>query len=183
MIKPSIRVQDLRWGIYAKQKADSTGTDGVGSGGINPRRGTVRPESTTSVIGHINLGEKPAGQPNMGKPYVGLEVAGAGNVTMGAGLRTTRKVWRNHRTLRCARQLSTLLTADPLRRGDSDSMVTRTRRATGEAFLAPAGKSWRRICPITRETGKWVEGERAADGSVVATKRGNACGAKGPCCW
>jgi len=64
------------------------------------------------------------------------------------------------------------VTADPLRRGDSDSMVTRTRRATGEALLAPARKSWRRICPITRETGKWVEGERAADGSVVATKRG-----------
>ena len=110
MIKPSIRLQDLRRGIYAKQKADSTGTDGVGIGGTNPRRGTVRTESTTSLIGHINLGEKSAGQPNMGKPYVGLDVAGAGNVAMGAGLRTTRKVWRNHRTLRCARQLSTLRT-------------------------------------------------------------------------
>ncbi len=109
MIKPSIRLQDLRWGIYAKKKANSTGTDGVGIGGTNPRCGTVRPESTTSLIGHINLGEKPAGQPNMGKPYVGLDVAGAGNVARGAGLRTTRKVWRNHRTLRCARQLSTLL--------------------------------------------------------------------------
>ncbi len=58
MIKPSIRLQDLRWGIYAKQKADSTGTDGVGIGGTNPRCGTARTESTTSLIGHINLGEE-----------------------------------------------------------------------------------------------------------------------------
>jgi len=42
MIESSMRVQDLRWGIYAKQKADSTGTDGVGIGGTNPRRGTAR---------------------------------------------------------------------------------------------------------------------------------------------
>ena len=108
MIKPSIRLQDLRRGIYDKKKADSTGADGVGIGGTNPRRGTARTESTTSLIGHINHGEKPAGQPNVGEPYVGLDVAAAGNVAMGAGLRTTRKVWRNHRTLRCARQLSTL---------------------------------------------------------------------------
>ena len=108
MIKPSIRLQDLRWGIYAKQKAETTGIDGVGSGGANPRRGTARTERTASLLGHINLGEKPAGQPSAGNLHAGLEVAGAGNVTMGAGLRTTRKVWRNHRTLRCARQLSTL---------------------------------------------------------------------------
>ena len=84
MIKPSIRLQDLRWGIYAKKKADSTGADGVGIGGTSPRRGTARPESTTSLIGHISLGEKPAGQPSAGNPHAGLEVAGAGNVAMGA---------------------------------------------------------------------------------------------------
>jgi hypothetical protein len=35
---------------------------------------------------------------------------------------------------------------------------------------------------ITGNTGKWVEGERVADGSVVVMKSGNADGAKGPCC-
>ena len=66
------------------------------------------------------------------------------------------------------------LTADPLRRGGSDSMVTRTRQATGEALLAPVRNHWRKVGPITSNTGKWVEGERVADGSVVAMNWGNA---------
>jgi len=74
MIKPSIRLQDLRWGIYAKQKAETTGIDGVGSGGANPRRGTARTERTASLLGHINLGEKPAGQPSAGNLHAGLRV-------------------------------------------------------------------------------------------------------------
>ena len=32
--------------------------------------------------------------------------------------------------------------------------------------------------PITGDTGKWAEGERVADGPVVAVKPGNAGGAK-----
>jgi hypothetical protein len=35
---------------------------------------------------------------------------------------------------------------------------------------------------ITGDTGKSVEGERVAERSAVATKSGNADGAKGPCC-
>lgn len=76
-----------------------------------------------------------------------------------------------------------VLTADPLRRGGSDSMVTRTRQATGETLLVPGRNHWRKVSPITSNTGKWVEGEREADGSEVAMNRGNAWGAKGPCCW
>jgi hypothetical protein len=35
---------------------------------------------------------------------------------------------------------------------------------------------------ITGNTGKSVDDERVAEGPVVATKRGNARGAKRPCC-
>jgi len=35
---------------------------------------------------------------------------------------------------------------------------------------------------ITGGPGKLAEDERVADGSVIAKKRGNACGAKGPYC-
>src|SRR3954470_21562717 len=35
---------------------------------------------------------------------------------------------------------------------------------------------------ITGSTGKSADDERVSDGSIVATKRGNARGAKGPCC-
>src|SRR3546814_6511326 len=55
--------------------------------------------------------------------------------------------------------------------------VTRTRRATGEALLAPLRKRRSQVRPITRD-GKWADGERVTDGSVIATKRGNARGAK-----
>jgi hypothetical protein len=72
--------------------------------------------------------------------------------------------------------------ADPLRRGGSDSTVTRTSRATGEALLAPVRNRRSKVGPITGNPGKWAEGERVADGSAVAMKSGNADGAKGPCC-
>ena len=72
--------------------------------------------------------------------------------------------------------------AGPLRRGGSGGTVTRTRRATGEALLAPPRNRRDRIRPITSAPGKWAEGERVAEGSAVAVKRGNARGAKGPCC-
>jgi len=74
-------------------------------------------------------------------------------------------------------------TADPLRRGDSGSTMTRTDRATGEALLAPVRNHRSKVGSITGDTGKWAEGERVADGRVVAWMRGNARGAKAPCCW
>jgi len=35
---------------------------------------------------------------------------------------------------------------------------------------------------ITGDTGKSENGERVTEGSVVAEKQSNVCGAKGPCC-
>ncbi len=54
---------------------------------------TVLPgtESAASAIGRISLDEKPTGQPSAGNSHAGLDVAGAGNVAMGAGLRPTTK--------------------------------------------------------------------------------------------
>jgi hypothetical protein len=72
--------------------------------------------------------------------------------------------------------------ADPLRRGGSDSTVTRTRQATGEALLVPPRNRRKGVCPITSAPGKWVDDERVAEGPAVAMRRGNARGAKGPCC-
>lgn len=37
-----------------------------------------------------------------------------------------------------------------------------------------------KVDPITGEPEKWIEGEREADGFVVAMKRRNGCGAKEP---
>jgi len=54
-------------------------------------------------------------------------------------------------------------------------MVTRTHRATGEALSAPVRNRWRKVSLINRDTGKWTEGGRVADGSVVVTKRSNVC--------
>ena len=72
--------------------------------------------------------------------------------------------------------------AGPLRRGGSDGTVTRARRATGEALLVPPRNRRSRVGPITGAPGKWADGERVAEGPAVATRRGNARGAKGPCC-
>jgi hypothetical protein len=68
------------------------------------------------------------------------------------------------------------------RRGGSDSTVARTCRATGEALLVPERNHRSKVDRITGTTGKTIEGERVADGSVVAMKRSNVRGAKGPCC-
>jgi hypothetical protein len=54
------------------------------------------------------------------------------------------------------------------RRGGSDSTVTRTCWATGEALLVPARNRRSRVGRITGQTGKSAEGERVAAGSVVA---------------
>jgi len=40
---------------------------------------------------------------------------------------------------------------------------------------------WSKVGLITGKPGKWAEGERVADGFVLAKKPGNAGGAKGPC--
>ena len=52
------------------------------------------------------------------------------------------------------------------RRGGSDSTVTRTCRATGEALLVPERNHRSRVDRITGATGKSIDGERVADGSV-----------------
>ena len=64
----------------------------------------------------------------------------------------------------------------------SDGTTTRTHRATGEALLVPTrnGGSW--VGRITGNTGKSADDERVTEGLIVATKRGNARGAKEPCC-
>jgi RNA-directed DNA polymerase len=59
--------------------------------------------------------------------------------------------------------------------------VTRTYRGTGEAFLVPGRNRRSKVGRITGDTGKAAEDEKVAAGSVVATKRSNVRGAKGPC--
>src|SRR5271166_1423388 len=61
--------------------------------------------------------------------------------------------------------------APTLRRGGSDSTVTRTCRATGEALLVPRRNHRSRVDRITGSTGKSIEGERVTDGFAVASKR------------
>ena len=73
-------------------------------------------------------------------------------------------------------------TFDSFRRGDSDSMVTRTNQATGEALLVPGRNFWSKVDSITVNSGKWIEGERVADGFVRAMNRSNIRGAKEPYC-
>src|SRR4051794_9005876 len=64
----------------------------------------------------------------------------------------------------------------------SDGTTTRTHRATGETLLVPTRKGGSWVGRITGSTGKSADDERVAEGSVVALRRGNARGAKGPCC-
>jgi len=64
----------------------------------------------------------------------------------------------------------------------SDGTTTRTHGATGEALLVPARKGGSWVSRITGITGKSADDERVAEGPAVASKRGNARGAKGPCC-
>src|SRR5271165_5119644 len=61
--------------------------------------------------------------------------------------------------------------APSLRRGGSDSTVTRTCRATGEALLVPRRNHRSRVDRITGSTGKSIEGERVTDGFAVALRR------------
>src|SRR5262249_61045960 len=52
----------------------------------------------------------------------------------------------------------------------------------GETLLVPARKGGSWVGRITGTTGKSADGERVSDGPIVALRRGNARGAKGPCC-
>ena len=52
---------------------------------------------------------------------------------------------------------------------------------TGEVLYVPERNRWRRIGPITVDTGKGPKTNRMAEWSVGAVKSGNADGAKGPC--
>ncbi len=62
-------------------------------------------------------------------------------------------------------------------------MAARAHRATGETLIAPVRNHRSKVSPITRNTGKWAEGGRVAEGSAVAKKQGNSCGAKRPYFW
>ena len=62
-------------------------------------------------------------------------------------------------------------------------MAARTHQATGEALTAPVRNHGRKVRPITRDTGKWTEDGRVAEGPVRAMKRGNVRGAKGSYFW
>ena len=50
-----------------------------------------RHESLSRSIGRITLEVKHPGKPGAGNQHAGFDVAGAGNVTMGVGLRPTSK--------------------------------------------------------------------------------------------
>jgi hypothetical protein len=67
--------------------------------------------------------------------------------------------------------------------GINGGMSARTHRATGEALTALVRNRRRKVSPITRDTGKWTEGGRVADGPAVAMKQGDAYGAKRPYFW
>src|SRR5262249_5803829 len=54
-------------------------------------------------------------------------------------------------------------------------------KITSQALLVPARNRRSKVGRITGNTGKSAEDERVAAGSVVATKRSNVRGAKGPC--
>src|SRR5580692_6907344 len=73
--------------------------------------------------------------------------------------------------------------APTLRRGGSDSTVTRTCRATGEALLVPRRNHRSRVDRITGSTGKSIEGERVTDGFVVALRRRIYVKAKAETSW
>src|SRR5262249_51754980 len=66
--------------------------------------------------------------------------------------------------------------------GGTGGRVTGAWGARGEAPPAPPRKRRSQVGRITGTTGKSAEGERVAEGPAVASRRGNARGAKGPCC-
>ena len=63
-----------------------------------------------------------------------------------------------------------------------DGMVAKDVLSNWRGPPRPGEKSAEQGRPYNRQTGKAAEGERASDGSVIATTRGNARRARGPCC-
>jgi len=61
-------------------------------------------------------------------------------------------------------------------------MMTRACAVTGETLLVPLRNQRSKVGRITGDPGKSTDGERVAEGSVLAKKRSNVRGAKGPCC-
>ena len=77
-------------------------------------------------LGPITRGVKSAGKPSAGNRHAGFDVAGAGNVITGAGLRPMLKGMELcHRTLPSARQSSTLPDGEGLETGCALSSVPR----------------------------------------------------------
>ena len=60
-------------------------------GAVRRLPGEPTAENAANGIGHITLGVKRAGKRGAGKPPAPFDVAGVGDVTMGAGLRPTAK--------------------------------------------------------------------------------------------
>ena len=63
-----------------------------------------------------------------------------------------------------------------------DGMVAKDVLSNWRGPPRPDEKSAEQGRPYNRQTGKAAEGERVSDGPEVAMKRGNARGARGPCC-
>jgi hypothetical protein len=61
------------------------------------------------------------------------------------------------------------------RHGNKETMET------GEVLFVPGRNSWRKIGPITEDTGKGAKANRMAEWPVVVKKESNVSGAKGPC--
>ena len=149
------------------------------------------------MIGLITLDAKHAGERSAGNPPAPFDVAGAGNVTMAAGLRATAKALEPPPEPKVGAPVF-----DPTRRGACGIVVAMGAglrpngkpldRPPDPAVMCaphfypdpprPGEKSTEQGRPYNRYTGKAAEGERESDGSIVASKRGNARGAKGPCC-
>jgi hypothetical protein len=86
-------------------------------------------------------------------------------------------LWRRqHGSSRTDRSDGTLRRGGYRRHGDKDVL------SNWRDPPRPGEKSTEQGRPYNRYTGKAAEGERESDGSIVASKRGNARGAKGPCC-
>ena len=84
------------------------------------------------MIGHITLGTKQTGKRSAGKPHAAFDVAGAGNVTMVAGLRSIAKSDGSTTGAYRARLLSTLpvRAQDPM--GYSDTAYLREGETGGQ---------------------------------------------------
>ena len=83
--KSTHHLQDLKRGLYARGKAGPGGPGGVGGGSV------VTAQSAAAAVGRISLGVKRAGERSAGNPPAPFDVAGAGDVARGAGLRPPAK--------------------------------------------------------------------------------------------